>query len=73
MDSRCLIYPENIEHPGLFGEIAVQQQMSILHHPPYDNVRLQFRAYVHEGITPEAEVESHYQCYANPPKVEICV
>ncbi len=65
-------HPENIEHPGLFGEIAVQQQMSILHHPPHDNVRLQFRAYVHEGITPEAEVESHYQCYANPPKVEIC-
>ena len=32
--------------------------------PPHDNVRLQFRAYVHEGITPEAEVESHYQCYA---------
>ena len=27
-------HPENAEHPGFFGEIAVQEQMSILHHPP---------------------------------------
>ena len=68
-------HPENAEHPGLFGEIAVPQQMSILHHPPdelpADRFRLEFRVHVHEGITPEAAVESHYQCYANPVKVEI--
>jgi hypothetical protein len=68
-------HPENAEHPGIFGEIAVQQQMSILHHPPDelsgDRFQLQFRAYVHEGITPEADVESHYQCYSNPVKVEV--
>ncbi len=68
-------HPENAEHPGLFGEIAVPQQMSILHHPPdellTDRFRLRFRVYVHEGITPEAQVESHYRCYADPVKVEI--
>jgi len=59
-------HPESAAHPGLFGEIAVPQQMSILHHPPDelpdDRFRLRFRVYVHEGITPEAEVEFHYQC-----------
>ena len=68
-------HPQNVEHPGFFGEIAVPQQMSILHHPPNelsgDRFRLQFRVYVHEGITPEAGVESHYQCYANPVKAEV--
>ncbi|MCH8290469.1 PmoA family protein [Candidatus Poribacteria bacterium] len=68
-------HPQNVEHPGFFGEIAVPQQMSILHHPPNelsdDRFRLQFRVYVHEGITPEADVEPHYQCYANPVKVEV--
>ena len=68
-------HPENAEHPGLFGEIAVPQQMSILHHSPdelpADRFRLEFRVHVHEGITPEAAVELHYQCYANPVKVEI--
>lgn len=68
-------HPENAEHPGLFGEIAVPQQMSILHHPPDElpdnRFRLRFRVYVHEGITPEAQVESHYRCYADPVKVNI--
>ena len=39
-------HPENAEHPGFFGEIAVPEQMSILHHPPDeledDRFRLQF-------------------------------
>jgi hypothetical protein len=66
-------HPDNAEHPGLFGDLAVPQQMSILHHPPDelpgDRFRLQFCAYVHEGITPEANVEGHYRCYAEPVKV----
>jgi hypothetical protein len=68
-------HPQNSEHPGLFGEIAVQQQMSILHHPPDelegDHFQLRFGAYVHDGITPEADVENRYQCYAQPVKAEI--
>ena len=26
-------HPETAEHPGFFGEIAVPEQISILHHP----------------------------------------
>ena len=68
-------HPENSEHPGFFGEIAVPEQMSILHHPPdeleNDRFRLQFGIYVHGGVTQQADVESHYRCYANPVKAEI--
>ena len=68
-------HPQNAEHPGFFGEIAVLEQMSILHHPPdeleNDRFRLRFGVYVHEGITLQAHVESHYQCYANPVKAEV--
>ncbi len=68
-------HPSNPEHPGFFGEIAVPQQMSILHHPPNEleseTLRLQFCAYVHEGTAPEAEVENYYQRYINPVGIEI--
>ena len=68
-------HPTNPEYPGFFGEIAVPEQMSILHHPPSelenDSFHLQFCAYVHEGITPEAKVEKYYKCYTNPVEVEI--
>ena len=68
-------HPANPEYPGFFGEIAVPEQMSILHHPPSelenDSFHLQFCAYVHEGITPEAKVENYYKCYTNPVEVEI--
>ena len=68
-------HPENAEHPGFFGEIAVPEQMSILHHPPDeledDRFCLQFGVYVHEGITPAADVERHYQCYINPVQAEV--
>ena len=68
-------HPQNAEHPGFFGEIAVPEQMSILHHPPdeleNDCFRLRFGVYVHEGVTQEADVESHYQCYVNPVRAEI--
>ncbi len=66
---------QNAEHPGFFGEIAVPEQMSILHHPPdeleNDRFRLQFGVYVHAGITPQADVERHYACYVNPVRTEI--
>ena len=68
-------HPQNAEHPGFFGEIAVPEQMSILHHPSdeleNDRFRLQFGIYVHEGVTQQADVESHYRCYANPVKAEV--
>ena len=66
-------HPENIEHPGLFGEIAVPQQMSTPStiHRMITSVSDSVPTFP-KDITPEAEVESHYQCYANPPKVEIC-
>ncbi len=68
-------HTENAEHPGFFGEIAVQEQMSILHHPPdeleNDRFRLRFGVYVHEGIAPEADIERHYQCYVNPAQAEV--
>jgi len=68
-------HPENAEHPGFFGEIAVQEQMSILHHPPDeledDRFRLRFGIYVHAGVTPEADVERYYQCYVNPVQASV--
>ena len=68
-------HPSNPEHPGFFGEIAVPEQMSILHHPPNELENeifcLQFCAYVHEGTTHEAKVENYYQCYINPIEIEI--
>ena len=49
--------------------------MSILHHPPDeladDRFRLQFGVYVHEGVTPAADVEQHYQCYVHPVETEV--
>ena len=49
--------------------------MSILHHPPDeledDRFRLRFGVYVHAGVTPEADVERHYQCYVDPVQAEV--
>ena len=68
-------HPSNPEHPGFWGEIAVPQQMSILHHPPYEleneTFQLRFGAYVHQGTTQEADVKDYYQRYINPVEVEI--
>ena len=68
-------HPSNPEHPGFFGEIAVPQQMSILHHPPNElegeTFQLQFCAYVHQGTAPEANIENYYQRYINPIEIEI--
>ena len=68
-------HPSNPEHPGFFGEIAVPEQMSILHPPPNEldseTLRLQFCAYVHEGTAPEAKVGNYYQRYINPVEIEI--
>ena len=64
-------HPENPEHPGTFGPYAVNPQMTLCHHAPSDGgFQLQFRAYVHEGKTDEAEVAGRYQDFIHPVTVE---
>jgi len=68
-------HPQNPEYPGFWGEIAVDSQMTLLHHPPdelSDNrFRLNFRVYVHEGSTADAQIETRHQSYVSPVKVEL--
>ena len=68
-------HPQNPEHPGFWGEIAVPSQMSLLHHPPDEPsdglLHLRFRVYVHDGITADAQIEKRYQSYASPVSVEL--
>ena len=67
-------HPQNPEYPGLWGEIAVPSQMSLLHHPPdelLDNqFSLKFRVYVHDGLTADARIETRYQGYVSPVGVK---
>ncbi len=68
-------HPQNPEHPGFWGEIAVPSQMSLLHHPPDElpdnRLHLRFRVYVHDGITADAQIEERYQSYVSPVSVEL--
>ncbi|MFC1713774.1 DUF6807 family protein [Candidatus Poribacteria bacterium] len=67
-------HPQNPEHPGFWGEIAVPSQMSLLHHPPDElpdgRMNLRFRVYVHDGLTADAQIEERYKSYASPVTVE---
>ena len=67
-------HPQNPEHPGFWGEIAVPSQMSLLHHPPDElpdgRLHLRFRVYVHDGLTGDAQIGERYQSYASPVTVE---
>jgi hypothetical protein len=68
-------HPENPEYPGLWGEIAVPSQITLLHHPPDelegDLFRLKFRIYVHTEGPTDADAEARYQSYASPVEVEL--
>lgn len=68
-------HPQNPEHPGLWGRIAVSPQMTLVHHPPDevdgDRLCINYRIYIHDGITPDADVEARYQSYISPVGVEI--
>jgi len=68
-------HPSNPEHPGLWGEIAVPSQITLLHHPPDelsdDRFYLNFRIYVHDGDTADTQMETRYQSYISPVDVEI--
>ena len=68
-------HPGNQEYPGLWGEIAVPSQITLLHHPPDelagDRFCLNFRVYIHDGETGDADVENRYQSYVSPVSVEI--
>jgi hypothetical protein len=69
-------HPSNPEFPGLWGEIAVPSQITLLHHPPDelpdDRFNLNFRVYVHDGETTDTPIEKCYQSYISPINVEIC-
>jgi hypothetical protein len=69
-------HPGNQEYPGLWGEIAVPSQITLLHHPPDelagDRFCLNFRVYIHDGETGDADIENRYQSYVSPVNVEIC-
>lgn len=69
-------HPGNPEFPGLWGEIAVPSQITLLHHPPDelpdDRFNLNFRIYIHDGHTADAPIEKCYQSYVSPINVEIC-
>ena len=69
-------HPGNQEYPGLWGEIAVPSQITLLHHPPDelagDRFCLNFRVYIHDGETGDADMENRYQSYVLPVNVEIC-
>ena len=69
-------HPGNQEYPGLWGEIAVPSQITLLHHPPDelagDRFCLNFRVYIHDGETADADIENRYQSYVSPIDVEIC-
>jgi hypothetical protein len=68
-------HPQNPEYPGLWGEIAVASQMTLLHHPPAelpdDRFHLNFRVYVHEGSTRDAQIETRHRSYISPVNVEL--
>jgi hypothetical protein len=69
-------HPGNQEYPGLWGEIAVPSQITLLHHPPDelagDRFCLNFRVYIHDGEMADADVENRYQSYVSPVNVGIC-
>ncbi|MBD3183211.1 hypothetical protein GF312_13025 [Candidatus Poribacteria bacterium] len=68
-------HPDNPEHPGFWGEIAVPSQMTLLHHPPDEltqgRFRLKYRVYLHDGLTGDANIENWYQNYVSQIETEI--
>jgi Methane oxygenase PmoA len=65
-------HPQNSEHPGMWGEVAVPSQMTLVHHPPdnlpKDRFHLQFRVCIHDGNTSDAQMGTRYQSYVSPVK-----
>ncbi len=73
----CLFdHPQNPEYPGLWGEVAVAPQMTVVHHYPdklpQDRFHLKFRVCIHDGNAKEAQIGARYQSYASPLKVTSC-
>jgi len=68
-------HPNNAEYPGLWGEIAVPSQITLLHHPPdelaHNRFHLNFRIFIHDRDAVNTEIESRYQSYVSPIKPEI--
>jgi Methane oxygenase PmoA len=69
----CLFdHPQNPEYPGLWGEVAVQPQMTLVHHTPdplpNDRLHLKFRVCVHDGNNKDAQMDTRYQSYVSPVK-----
>lgn len=66
-------HPQNPEHPGVWGEVAVPSQMTLVHHPPdklpKDRFHLKFRVCIHDGNTGDAQIEARYQSFVSPVKV----
>ena len=55
--SRCLITQKTLNIRAIFGEIAVPEQMSILHHPPDELEDDRFHSAI-RGLRPR-------RCYAS--------
>ena len=66
-------HPQNPEHPGVWGEVAVPSQMTLVHHSPdqlpQDRLHLRFRVCIHDGNTGDAQIETRYQSHVSPVQV----
>ena len=68
-------HPQNSEYPGVWGEVAVQPQMTLVHHAPdklpNDHFHLRFRVCVHDGDNKDAQTDTRYQSYISPVKIVV--